>query len=87
ELITEYERYMISQHIPDVLECGYFISATFSRNGNRYRIRYEAASQDLLDKYSEMEAPGLRNDFAAHFPNGIELTRENWEVVATLFPQ
>ena len=83
ELTERYEDYMANRHITDVLATGYFTSATFSRNENRYRIRYETASHDELDRYLETEASRLRADFATHFPDGIEISRENWEVIAS----
>jgi hypothetical protein len=85
-LAGEYEAYMVTRHIPDVLATGYFMSATFSRVGDRYRVRYEAASQETLEKYLETGAGRLRADFAGHFPAGIELSRENWEVLSTHNP-
>lgn len=82
-LIDAYEGYMTAKNIADVLATGYFVSATFSRSGNRYRIRYEAASREMLDKYLKTEADRLRADFAEHFPNGIEISRENWEILSS----
>ncbi len=82
ELIEKYEKYMREQHIPDLLATGYFRAAKFTRSGdNRYRIFYEAHNQESLDKYLEMEAPHLRADFSAHFPTGVKLSREIWQVV------
>ena len=79
-LIEEYETYMRGRHIPDLLATGYFSGAAFTRSGeNRYRIRYEALSQKALDDYLDNEAERLRGDFLAHFPDGIELSREVWE--------
>jgi hypothetical protein len=82
ELIKKYEKYMREQHIPDLLETGFFVGAKFTRSSeNRYRIVYEALDQESLDEYLEKEAPRLRADFQRHFPAGIELSRENWVVL------
>ena len=82
ELTEKYEKYMRERHIPDLLATGYFQGANFSRSAeNRYRIRYEAFNQTALDNYLENEAEKLRADFLAHFPEGVELTREVWEVL------
>ena len=82
ELVEEYEKYMREQHIPDLLATGYFRGASFTRSSeNRYRIRYEAFSQAALDDYLRNEAERLRADFKAHFPGGVELSREIWEVL------
>jgi hypothetical protein len=82
DLIEEYEKYMVERHIPDLLATGFFSGARIARAGeNRYRIQYEAPDQNALDEYLETEATRLRADFLAHFPEGVELTRENWEVL------
>jgi hypothetical protein len=82
ELIEKYEKYMRGQHIPDLLATGYFRGAKFiSSPKNRYRILYEAHNQESLNQYLESDATRLRADFLAHFPAGIELSREIWHVV------
>lgn len=82
DLIESYEKYMRERHIPDLLVTGYFSGAKFTRAGaNRYRIQYEARDKDALDDYLKSEASRLRSDFIAHFSEGVELSREIWEVV------
>ena len=82
ELIEAYEKYMRERHIPDLLKTGSFRSAKFTRSGiNRYRIQYEAFDQKSLDEYIENNANRLREDFLQHFPEGIEIMRENWKVL------
>lgn len=82
DLVKEYETYMRERHINDVLATGFFASASFSRSTDgHYRIRYEAFDQASLDAYLKDSAPGLRKHFTDHFPDGIELTRENWNVL------
>lgn len=84
DLIEKYEKYMCGQHIPDLLETGFFRGAKFTRSGeNRYRIQYEAYDRKALDLYLETDAARLRADFIAHFDDGIEVSRENWEVLET----
>lgn len=82
ELIEEYEKYMRERHIPDLLETGYFRGAYFTRSAkNRYRVQYHAHDQKALDEYLETNANRLRADFLAHFPEGVELVREVWNVL------
>ena len=82
KLVEKYEQYMREQHIPDVLETGYFTGGAFTcSTENRYRIRYESFNKEALDKYLTNEAERLRADFLNHFPTGIELSREVWEVL------
>lgn len=84
ELIETYEKYMSETHIPDLLATGYFKIAYFTRSiENRYRIQYHAHDQKALDDYLEKDAPSLREDFNSHFPAGIEVSRENWEILET----
>lgn len=82
ELIEEYEKYMREHHIPDLLRTGYFSAAKFSRSGeNRYRIQYEAHDETALENYLKTKAESLRDDFNRHFPEGVKVSRENWEVL------
>lgn len=82
ELLETYEKYMREIHIPDLLATGYFGKAYFTRSGeNRYRVQYHAHDQKALDDYLEKDAPRLREHFMSHFLKGIELSRENWEIV------
>ena len=82
ELAREYEKYMRGQHISDLLATGYFQGASFSRSApNRYRICCEALNQNSLDDYLKNHAERLRADFLAHFPEGVEIVREVWEVL------
>lgn len=82
DLIERYEKYMLERHIPDLLATGFFGGAKMARSGeNRYRIQYEAHDQKALDDYLGSEAERLRADFLAHFGEGVEVVRENWEVL------
>lgn len=82
DLIAAYESYMRDRHIGDVLGTGLFASASFSKSAEgRYRIRYYAYDQAALDDYLANRAADLRRHFNDHFPEGVELTRENWTVV------
>jgi len=82
DLIEKYESYMREQHIPELLETGFFGGAKFTRSvENRYRIQYEAHDQMALDEYLQTDATRLREDFLAHFGEGVEVLRENWNVL------
>ncbi|MBK8813479.1 MAG: DUF4286 family protein [Acidobacteria bacterium] len=80
DLIEDYEQYMRRRHIPELLATGYFSGAKFTRSGNRYRIQYETSA---LDGYLAHDAARLRADFLEHFPKGVEVERETWEIVET----
>ncbi|MBX6330668.1 MAG: DUF4286 family protein [Gemmatimonadaceae bacterium] len=83
DLADGYERFMREHHIPHLLATGAFAAATLSRSApGRYRVRYEAHSRAALDRYLAEHAPRLRQEFTAAFPAGIELSREEWTVLA-----
>lgn len=82
DLVAEYETFMRGRHIDAVLKTGFFASASFSKSAEgRYRIRYYAFDQAALDSYLKERANELRKHFSDHFPDGVELTRENWMVI------
>lgn len=84
DLCAEYERFMSTRHIPDLMATGAFAGATLSRAApGRYRARYEAHDGAALAGYLERDAPTLRRHFADAFPVGVELSREEWTVLAS----
>lgn len=85
ELAADYERYMTERHIPELLATGYFAAAFFAKNGGQYRIGYHADTQELFEAYIANDAGRLREDFAEHFPTGIEVSRQVFDIVG-LFP-
>jgi len=81
-LAETYERYMREHHIPDVLASGCFQSAELtSATPGRYRIRYQASTDEELERYFASHAARLRGDFASRFPEGVALSREVWTVM------
>ena len=78
-----YEAFMMDRHIPDVLATGHFVSATIARSGARYQIRYEAVNRATLEDYFTMHTERLRADLLAHFPSGVSLSRDVWDVLRT----
>ena len=77
-----YEHYMRARHIPDLLATGAFAAASIARSSpGRYRIRYEAHDREALDAYLQDDAPRLRQHFLSAFPDGVELSREEWTVL------
>ena len=83
-LSGEYERYMIEQHIPDVLRTGAFTSASFLLGADGlYQARYASQNREALDRYLDETAPLLRQDVLDRFPDGIELARRDWDLIKT----
>jgi len=84
ELSDQFITYMLVRHVPDLMATGCFVSADFSQAGEtRFRQRYAALSREDLDRYLAEHAVRLREDVARHFPNGLGLTREVWEIHKT----
>jgi uncharacterized protein DUF4286 len=82
DLVSVYERFMRERHIPDLLATGHFTAASLGRSRpGRYRIRYEARTRESLDRYLAEDAPRLRAHLQSEFPDGIEVAREEWEIV------
>lgn len=82
ELCEKYEAFMRRDHIPALLKTGCFSGAWFEKAGaGRYRIVYFAEARSSLDNYLSQYAPSLRADFHKHFSDGIELSREEWDVL------
>jgi hypothetical protein len=83
-LTGEYERFMRDQHIPDVLNTGAFTSASFHiAIGGLYQMRYEAESRESLERYLNEDADALRKDLIGRFPDGIEFSRREWDLIQT----
>lgn len=87
DIVDVYERFMRMTHIPDLLATGLFASATFSQSApGRYQMRYEARDRPSLDRYLAEHASRLRPHFMEHFPGGVQLSREEWEVLESWPP-
>lgn len=79
DLRGRYEVYMRERHVPDVLLTGLFVGAQMLRDDDgRFRVRYELVDRAALDRYLAVHAARLRADFAAHFPEGVEVQRDTW---------
>jgi hypothetical protein len=82
ELCDRYEAFMRKDHIPALINTGCFSSALFEKSDTgRYRILYIAESRSSLDMYLSQYASALRKDFYEHFSDGVELSREEWDVL------
>jgi hypothetical protein len=80
-LISDFEKYMLEEHIPDVLKTGKFHRCVFARRekGN-YQIEY-FTNREALNNYLETESKKLRQDFIERFPDGIEISRNELEIL------
>jgi len=90
EAEEEWVTYMTATHIPEVLETGFF-------DGHRmvkvidptpidaarvtYRITYECASTEVLERYLREAAPALQADHTAKFQGRVSASRAVFEQV------
>jgi len=82
DLTDAFEEFLTNTHIPDLMTTGAFTEAKFTRSTpGRYRIVYEARSREALDSYLKEHARGLRKHMTETFPNGVELSREEWTLL------
>ena len=82
DLRGRYEVYLRDRHIPDVLLTGLFEGAALMRDDDgRFRVRYEMADRETLERYLVTHAQRLRADVVAHFPDGIVFERAVWSAL------
>jgi len=87
ELVEEFTAFMVEKHVPDLLATGHFSSTTVVRSNGTLRISYIALSHEDLRVYLEKHAPRLRAEVLERFPNGLQIERTEWNVVAVLAPR
>ena len=84
EICKDFERFMSERHIPDLMATRAFRRASFLRAApGAYRIVYEARSRATLDAYLANNAPALRRHVIETFPEGIQFSRKEWEVLGS----
>jgi hypothetical protein len=82
DLIEAFEKYMLDEHVADVLATGYFENAEMvCVTDGVYRMCYAVESRERLEKYFENDVKKLREDFNNRFPEGIEVSRQILEVL------
>jgi len=84
EILSDFDAYMTTKHLPDVMATGCFLAARYYADSSRRRTVYEAADQETLDRYLGVEAARLRDDFAKHFPSGVKVSRAFWNLKMTV---
>jgi hypothetical protein len=83
-LSSEYERFMIEQHVPDVLATGAFKSASLDMTADGlYRVCYIAEDREALESYLNEHSTELRKAFSSRFSDGVEVVRKEWETIRT----
>lgn len=87
DLEEAFETFLTGTHIPDLIATGAFAVSTFMNSApGRYRIVYEAHSRDWLDTYLREHSYQMRMHMSEAFPEGVELSREEWAVLKRFHP-
>lgn len=82
ERSAEYEAWLRSKHIPDIMKTGCFTAAELSRESpTRFRTRYLARDRSMLERYFVEYAPELRAETRAQFSELGTPHRDVWEIV------
>ncbi len=83
--------WMGQDHIPQVLQTGCFVGATFARDERAdtatheaHRTFYLAHDAEALERYTREHAAALRADHEARFAGEVQASRESLEVIAAL---
>ena len=81
-------KWMQEEHIPDVLETGYFESARMSRlisvgeqDGSTFSIQYTCASMKVFHQYQIQAAPQLQKEHQEKFGEKALAFRSMMEVI------
>jgi hypothetical protein len=80
------ERWMRNTHIPRMLATGCFAAIHFDQSDGRFRTVYQAATRQQLDRYLEEHAERMREEFRAHFSDGVAISRDVWEQLQSWMP-
>ncbi len=75
EVESEWLTWMKSEHIPEVMDTGFFVSHRIMKmlndqpdaTGPTYAIQYELETMGHLDQYLKVEAPGLQQKHMMRF--------------------
>jgi hypothetical protein len=76
---NEWLEWMESEHIPDVMNTGFFVSNRLLKvldspnEGVTYCVQYIAETPELVNEYREKYADGLQSNFPAQFINKFVL--------------
>jgi hypothetical protein len=87
----QWVKWMLAEHIPEVLATGLFMDARMSRmlieeegNGITYSIQYTLDSMEKMKIYEEQHAPRLRADVQSRYDGKFAAFRTMMEVIGQL---
>ena len=82
---TEFEKYMIDEHIPDVLATGCLAAAFFAKDDKSYIFGYHVNTPEDMQRYLDNYAAKLRDDVVQRFGDSVKTSRRMLDIVK-LFP-
>lgn len=89
----EWLRWMVDEHVPDVLATGCFVRATVCRDSAgddddtiAYRVQYQTETEAALERYIADFSPALKKDHADRFASKVTARRDILSVVAEFIP-
>ncbi|MGB3946714.1 MAG: DUF4286 family protein [Bacteroidia bacterium] len=83
----EWLQWMKQQHIPDVMQTGYFIENKICKvlvdeeQGTTYSIQYLCENMDKLKEYQQQHSPRLQKEHADKYANKYVAFRTVLEIV------
>ena len=88
-LATDWVKWMVAVHIPDVIETGCFVSASLVRDAEAdahgrvgYRVLYRSATDADVDVYQREHAKRLQSAHTARYAGSFSARREVLPVVS-----
>ncbi len=85
EFVEQWQEWMISEHIPDVMNTGCFLSSRIMQlisdvEHSTYMIEYVCSSIEVLENYRKELSPELQNRHFEKFGNAIKTSRSVYRV-------
>lgn len=89
DIEKEWLKWMKEEHIKNILETGYFTNSEIHKlvlpdtpvDESTYQINYSFNSMDDFQKYSESEAPRLRQEHSEKFPHKLKISRAVYRII------
>jgi Domain of unknown function (DUF4286) len=89
EVHDEWLRWMVAEHLPEVLATGFFLEHRFCRvltpdeNEYSYAVQYTCADMDAYERYRSQHAPRLQARTAQRFGERCQAFRTLLRVLPT----
>jgi hypothetical protein len=89
EIEEDWLKWMKEEHIKKILDTQYFSDSEIHKlilpdnpaDESTYQINYSFNSMDDYQKYTQMEAPGLRQEHSEKFPHKLKISRAVYRII------